>query len=378
MPPRLIPHGLMEDDGVPTDRSDGTLTRGISPLPGPLQDAARSKLLVPQSETDRLLAAAYRALPMLPENIRERVASMLTPEAMGVLAAVGIVWAGSHFFGVGEVFDVLLAGATVLTVGWDAIKALKGFAQFYQKAVHAKSDKELTEAATYFADAILTLGGAIGWTRVAKLLGSGSKGAKVISEAGAARRLAETARRWRLFIEGIQFKVPRDQGMLWSKLGDANAARAMAKKMHLTCLEDQLQKNGFFTLYDREFGRSQTELTRKIWRWVSERYVQSLEGKVTAYVHRARHYQAITEKASAAAKAAGEDASATRKYLKIINEDDPVIVHEIGTLSETLLKNRKITEVLVIDVETGEAFGYRSRELLESLQRLERSAAKSH
>lgn len=367
------PGPLISDAVVPAALRNGTLCRGNSARPGTVgQEHNAQTLNVSDSDVDCLLAAAYRALPLMPEEIRLRVAAMLTPEAMAIIAGVGVVWAGSHFFGIGAAFDIVVAGVTVLTIGWDAIKAMKGFVNYYQLAVNARTKEDIDAAARSFADAVLTLAGAIGWTRLAKWLGSGTGGAKHLARAGAVRKSAAVLKRWRLFIDGIQFKVPRDQGMLWSKLGDAKAAEEMAARMNLTCLEAQLRKNGFFELYNREFGSAKNDITRQIWLWVSERYVQSLEGKVTAYVHRARHFEHLKMNAKNAGKTAGQDElEASHEFMKLINPGDPVIVHEINELSNTLLKNRKITDVTVIDVETGEAFGYRSRELLESLQRLE-------
>ena len=45
---------------------------------------------------------------------------------------------------------------------------------------------------------------------------------------------------------------------------------------------------------------------------------------------------------------------------------------EPDEITKILLSNPKISELTLIDVQTGEAFGHYSRELLEALQRLER------
>ena len=327
---------------------------------------SRPRVTIPDTDIERLLDAAYRSLPMVPEGLREQVAGLLTPEAMAVIAGVATVWAGSHFFGVGEVVDVVLAGAAYLAVGWDAIRALRGFVRYYDLAVHAHDEKDLEAAAQAFAEALLAVANAVGWGKLGKWLGKGLR--RVVVVENAAAQLA----RWRHFIDAIKFKVPRNRGMLWSKLGDPLNAERMARQKGLTCLELELKKNGFFTLYEREFGKTQNAITAKIWKWVSERYVQSLEGKVIGYVHRGKHFGHINKSAEKAAKAAGKDADAIYDFKKIINADDPVIVHEVKEISDILLKNPKITEVLLIDVETGEAFGYRTREVLESLQRLEK------
>lgn len=319
--------------------------------PGTGRNASpRQAYSVPEGDVERLLEAAYRALPLVPEEIRERVAELLTPEAMAALAGIAVVWAGSHFFGVGEVLDVVLAGVTVVAVGWDAIKALRGFARYYECAVHAHSDRDMEKAARYFAEAIVTAANAIGWARLTRWLSSGPKAMGKVASAG---RLA----RWRGYIANLEFKVPRDKGMLWSSLGDFRAAEKLAGNKGLITLESQLKKNGFYQLYSREFGKTQNDATKEIWTLVSKKYVQSLEGTVTGYVDRATHFKKIYKATDP----------------RIINPTDPVLVHEVDEISKILMSNPKITELVLIDVKTGEAFGYRSRELLESLLRLEHS-----
>src|ERR1039457_5357474 len=120
---------------------------------------------------------------------------------------------------------------------------------------------------------------AIGWGRLGKWLGKGAS--RMVRVENSAAQLA----RWTRFIEAIEFKVPRDKGMLWSKLGNSAKAEAMAQQKGLTCLEMELRKNGFFELYENEFGGTKNSVTAEIWKMVSRHYVQSLEGRVTGYVH---------------------------------------------------------------------------------------------
>ena len=335
--------------------------------PGLVADTAfREKVVVPETDVERLLNAAYRALPLMPEEIREQVAELLTPQAMGIIAGVAAVWAGSHFFGVGEVVDVIFAGVAYMTVGWDAIRALRGFVRFYDLAVHARTESDLDAAAHSFAEAFLAVVNAVGWGKLGHWLGKGLRRATGIE------RAAAQLTRWKHFIDAIEFKIPRNQGMLWSKLGEPIEAERWARRKGLVCLEMELKKTGFFTLYEREFGKIKNDITKKIWTMVSERYVQSLEGKVTGYVHRARYFDAIDKYAREAVKAAGKDMDQLHDFKKIINPGDPVLVTEVEEISRILFRNPKITELILVDVETGEAFGYRTRELLESLQRLER------
>ena len=306
---------------------------------------------------------------MMPEEIRKQVAALLTREAMAVIAGVAVVWAGSHFFGIGEVVDVVFAGAAYITVGWDAVQALRGFVRFYNRAVHACNDADIKAAAQEFASAMITAINAIGWGRLGKWLGKGARRFSAVDNSAA--QLA----RWTRFVKAIEFKVPRNKGMLWSKLGDSAKAEAMARQKGLTCLEIELRKTGFFELYEREFGASKDPVTKEIWKMVSRHYVQSLEGKVTGYVHRPSHFKHINESAEKVAKAAGKDVKdvkAMHQIKKMPNPDDPVLVAEEEEISNLLLANPKITELQLIDIESGETFGFRTREIQEWFQRAER------
>lgn len=321
---------------------------------GPLgMERESTTVTVHSFDIDRLLDAAYQALPLMPEELRERVAELLTPEAMAVIAGVAAIWAGSHFFGVGFVADIVIAGATIIAIGWDAIKALKGYVKYYDTAVNACTQDDIEIAARHFADATLTLASAIGWAKLGSWLGKG--GAQIGRTIRAGNTAAQKAR-WIRYINSLKFEVPAGKGMLWSKLGDFRTAEEIARRKGLTSLEMILKKNGFYQLYSREFGKIQNDLTKEIWTLVSRRYVQSLQGEVVGYVNRAAHYEAINKAANP----------------KIINSTDPVIVHEIDEISKILLGNPKITHVTLIDVKSGEAFGFRSRELLESLMKLEK------
>ncbi|MCX6874273.1 MAG: hypothetical protein NTW21_10775 [Verrucomicrobia bacterium] len=320
--------------------------------PGPL-DAARHKaeVLVSESDMIRLLDAAYRSLPLMPEAIRNQVAELLTPQAMAVLAGVTSLHVGSHCFEVGEALDLVIAGAAVVTVGDDAIRALRAFGRFASLAVRAQSEQDLDEAARAFAAALLVMVGTIGWRKLGTWLGKGLRqtaNLRFFSTAGG------QLPRWRNYINAMELQPPRDRGMLWSSLGGFRAAENLAHSKGLVSLEMILKKNGFFELYAQEFGTRQNGITREIWQIVSRKYARSLEGRVTGYAHRTTHFHKINK--------------ATDPTL--INPSDPVLVNEIDEISKILLSNPKITELTLIDVETGEAFGYRTRELLESLQRL--------
>ena len=49
--------------------------------------------------------------------------SLLTPQAIAIIAATTALWAGGHFFGVSEVIDVILLGVGAVALGSESISA---------------------------------------------------------------------------------------------------------------------------------------------------------------------------------------------------------------------------------------------------------------
>jgi hypothetical protein len=60
------------------------------------------------SGVDKVGEAMRRSLPHLPSEARATIQLMLRPESLAIVAGTVVVWAGSHFFGVGEIVDVIL------------------------------------------------------------------------------------------------------------------------------------------------------------------------------------------------------------------------------------------------------------------------------
>jgi hypothetical protein len=83
---------------------------------------------------------------------------MLTPKALGTLAAIAAVGVGSHWIGIGEVVDVVLIGWGVWTLGPEARDIGGNLHQFLTTATRAQTDKDLDRAADHFARAIAVIG----------------------------------------------------------------------------------------------------------------------------------------------------------------------------------------------------------------------------
>lgn len=108
--------------------------------------------------TGRLAQAFERAIPKLPENIRRDVEALLTPANLAIMAGLTAVWAGSHFFGVGEIADVGLLVVGVITLGSEAFTVAGELKDFIEGAAGAKTPEDLDRAADHLAQAIARVG----------------------------------------------------------------------------------------------------------------------------------------------------------------------------------------------------------------------------
>lgn len=111
-----------------------------------------------QTLTTRLEVVLKRAAALLPGDAGKRLLAMLTPAALATMAGVTAIWAGLHFFGVGEIADVILLIVGWAAVGSSALEAGKRLVSFALKAKDARSDADLTAAAQDLAAAIGILG----------------------------------------------------------------------------------------------------------------------------------------------------------------------------------------------------------------------------
>lgn len=103
-------------------------------------------------------AAIRRSLPLLPAEVRGQLEALLTPQALAVMTGVLVVWAASHFVGVGEVADVLIVIVGVVALGTVAIEGARELVAFATTAIGADSEADLDKAARHFARAVSVLG----------------------------------------------------------------------------------------------------------------------------------------------------------------------------------------------------------------------------
>ena len=194
--------------------------------PGPrgVQGTSQLRVNVNGSDVDRALEAAYRALPKLPTEVAERIASMLTPETFTMLLSGVVILYGTQFIPVvGKLSDVAMVGVGVGFLGWDAIEAAKRFGTFWNLSTQAKTDEDFERAADSFAQAIAIIGIDV------FLALFGRKGRTAV-------KTDAVVARWARIIDGLNLKVAPDHGALWSRVGAARAAQ-IARAEGRTTLE---------------------------------------------------------------------------------------------------------------------------------------------
>lgn len=110
------------------------------------------------SPADKLGEAMRRSLPYIPAGARSIVESLLRPETLAIVTGTLVVWAGSHFFGIGEIVDVILLGVGIFSLGFAVFEGAEALYNFTATAINASSDAELEKGAKYFSQAVAVLG----------------------------------------------------------------------------------------------------------------------------------------------------------------------------------------------------------------------------
>jgi hypothetical protein len=110
------------------------------------------------SKQDKIGEAMKRSLPELPAEAQEVVKSLLSPLNLAIVAGTLVLWAGSHFFGVGELVDVILLAVGFLTIGIGIFSGAHELYAFATTAIDAKTEDDLNRAAKHFAKAVSILG----------------------------------------------------------------------------------------------------------------------------------------------------------------------------------------------------------------------------
>lgn len=107
---------------------------------------------------DRLGETLKRSLPYLAPEARHRIAELINPTTLGVVAGLLIAWVASHAIGIGEAVDVILAVVGFASIGLAVFSGLDELWDFAIGVQRGKTDADLDAAARHFAKAISILG----------------------------------------------------------------------------------------------------------------------------------------------------------------------------------------------------------------------------
>lgn len=106
----------------------------------------------------RLGAVFRKAAAQLPGDVGRHLLALVSPESLAVMAGVVVIWAASHFVGVGEIADVALLIGGWLTIGTGAVAGCRKLLSSMLTTRSARSEADLDRAAHELADAVTVLG----------------------------------------------------------------------------------------------------------------------------------------------------------------------------------------------------------------------------
>lgn len=110
------------------------------------------------SAEDKLGEAIRRSRQYMPAEVWESVKELLSPQSLRIMAVVTLAWAISHFFGVGEIADVVLLAAGALVIGASISKLAADALAFAKLVRNAETEQELDEAGKLFAGMVVLAG----------------------------------------------------------------------------------------------------------------------------------------------------------------------------------------------------------------------------
>lgn len=109
------------------------------------------------STSDKLGEVLRRSLPLLRPEARAEIEKLIEPGTLALMAATVAVWAGAHFFAVGEVVDVILLIVGVALLGAAALDGARELVAF-GTTVNARTTADFDRAAHHLARAITIIG----------------------------------------------------------------------------------------------------------------------------------------------------------------------------------------------------------------------------
>src|SRR5258706_254613 len=108
--------------------------------------------------TERLKEVLTRSKKNFGPDVSQAIDSLLSATNLAILAGTLTLWVGSHFFGVGEIVDVLLLLVGAFTIGWSITDVAKDVYTFDEKTVNAHGRAVLDKASQAFSHAVVLAG----------------------------------------------------------------------------------------------------------------------------------------------------------------------------------------------------------------------------
>jgi hypothetical protein len=106
----------------------------------------------------RLAEVLNRSKKNFGPDVVRAIDSLLSPTNLAILAGTLTIWAGSHFFGVGEIVDVLLLVVGAFTIGWSIGDVATDLYTFVNLTVNTRTENDLDKAADAFSHAVVLAG----------------------------------------------------------------------------------------------------------------------------------------------------------------------------------------------------------------------------
>jgi hypothetical protein len=99
-----------------------------------------------------------RGVRLLPADVGAQFRSMLTPKSLAIMVGSLVALAVAQAFGIGELIDALVLVAGIGFCGWGVVDGGRDLFHSMRTALNARTERDLDEAARYFASAVVKIG----------------------------------------------------------------------------------------------------------------------------------------------------------------------------------------------------------------------------
>ena len=131
------------------------------PMPGSPTPVAPPLNVAAMPLQDRFCEVLTRTLPLLPKDIRQEFAALISPLNIVIIAVALVAWAGSHYLGVGFILDGLMVVGGVVFLGIQVLSAASDFYYAITITANATTPAELQKAAEHLSKFVSAVGVAV-------------------------------------------------------------------------------------------------------------------------------------------------------------------------------------------------------------------------